>query len=470
MSDADVARPRPAPAADHDAAMQRGIAAAAAIAVRRLAVSQPLPVDPGPAAAELTLDGPGAPLGEVLAALERVVAATPMTAGPRFFNQLFAGHEPAALAAEMLTPLLNGSMYTFKVAGPQVLVEQAVVAKLLAAVGFTDGEGTFTPGGSLANLVAMLLARHAAVASARDDGLGAGTRTVYASAESHYSIRKNAAILGLGRRHVRLVTADGEGRMDPAALDRLLTADRAAGAVPVCVVATAGTTVLGAFDPLAAIADVTERHGVWLHVDGALGGTLLLSPAHRGLLAGSERADSFAWNAHKMMGVALQCSALLVRRRGRLAASLDETADYLFQGDDDAFDPGHRSLLCGRRNDALKLWAAWKHLGDDGWAARVERQLALARYAAAAIAADRSLELLRRPQSVTVCFAVRGADAAAVCERLDATDAVKVGYGTVDGRRAIRLVCVDPVLGADDIDTFLAAVQRTARHLRAGVT
>ncbi len=318
MSDTDVARPRPAPATDHEDAVLRAIAAAAAIAERRFTLSPPLPVDVATAAADLALDGSGVSLDEVLRALERVVARTPMTAGSHFFNQLFAGHEPAALAAEMLTPLLNSSMYTFKVAGPQVLVEQAVLAKLLAAVGFADGEGTFTPGGSLANLVAMLLARHEAVAGARDDGLGAGTRTVYASAESHYSIRKNAAILGLGRRHVRLVAADSEGRLDPAALDRLLAADRAGGAIPVCVVATAGTTVLGAFDPIDAIADVTERHGVWLHVDGALGGTLLLAPDHRGLLAGAERADSFAWNAHKMMGVPLQCSALLVRQRGRL--------------------------------------------------------------------------------------------------------------------------------------------------------
>lgn len=462
MTAAAVTASRPEPLAGHRDALQHAIAAAAAIAEGRLARPQPAPVEPVRVAREVALDGAGEGLDATLAALERVVAATPVTAGPRFFNQLFAGHEPAALAAEMVTPLLNSSMYTFKVAGPQVLVEQAVLARLLAAVGFSSGEGTFTPGGSLANLVGMLLARSRALPTARDDGVGAASAAVYASAESHYSIRKNAAILGLGRRHVRLVPVDRDGRMATAALDQALAEDRAAGTTPVCVVATAGTTVRGAFDRLDAVADVAARHGVWLHVDGAFGGSLLLSPSHRELLAGCERADSFAWDAHKMMGVPLQCSALLVRRRGLLAASLDEAADYLFQGEDDTLDPGHRSLLCGRRNDALKLWAAWRHLGDAGWAARIERQLDLARYAAAAVAADPAFELVAEPQSVNVCFTVRGADAAAVCRRLDAVHGVKVGHGTVAGRRVIRLVCADPTLGADDLDAFLAAVRTAA--------
>src|SRR5690606_15494221 len=131
------------------------------------------------------------------------------------------------------------------------------------------------------------------------------------SAASHYSIRKAAGLAGLGRDGVRTVPVDAEGRMEPEALARMIEEDRATGVVPVMINATAGTTVLGAFDPLPAIADVAERARVWLHVDAAYGGSILLSPRHRGLLAGCERADSLTWDAHKLLNVPLTCSALL---------------------------------------------------------------------------------------------------------------------------------------------------------------
>jgi glutamate/tyrosine decarboxylase-like PLP-dependent enzyme len=253
--------------------------------------------------------------------------------------------------------------------------------------------------------------------------------------------------------------------MDPDALARALAADRAAGLVPALVNATAGTTVRGAFDPIRPLAELAHAAGAWLHVDGALGGSLVLCPAHRHRLDGLELADSFAWNPHKMMGVPLQCSVLLVARRGALGGSLDESADYLFQADDDELNPGHRSIQCGRRNDALKLWAAWLRLGDRGWDERIRRQLDLARLAAAKIAADPAFELLEPPPSINVCFAVRGRDSAVLCERLDREGRLKIGYGTVRGRRAIRLVCVNPDLDASDLDAILGEIRAAADAL-----
>ena len=162
-----------------------------------------------------------------------------------------------------------------------------------------------------------------------------------------------------------------------------LAAAVAAGHTPLAVVATSGTTVTCAFDPLDAVADVCHEHGLWLHVDGCYGASALFSPDHRHRLAGSERSDSFVWNLHKMMGMTQQCTALLVRESERLAACFATGADYLFQPDKQfgEWDSGDRTFQCGRRVDALKLWLTWKARGDAGFAARIDHGVAMADHA-----------------------------------------------------------------------------------------
>lgn len=422
------------------------------------------PGDPGTLAArlDLALGEHGHDPGDVVAGVARILRATPSSSSRRFLNQLFGGRVPAATAAEMLAAVPSISMYTFKAAGAMVLAEREVLARLLAKAGLPGGEATMTPGGSAANLVAMLLARQRAAPDAREHGLDGPPLVAYTSAEGHYSVPKAAGILGVGRANLRRIPATADGGMDASALATAVERDLAAGRRPFLVNATAGTTVRGAFDPLRPIAALCRRHEVWLHVDGALGGSLVLSRTHRRLADGVELADSFAWNLHKMLGVPLPASVLLVARRGDLAATLDEAADYLFQSGDDDLDPGHRSLQCGRRADALKVWAAWRRLGDRGLAERVDRQLALARRAAELIAADPALELLEPPPSVTVCFVVRGRSSETVCERLDAAGILKIGHGAVGERRAIRLVCVNPDLGDDDLRQILEDVKAAA--------
>ena len=124
------------------------------------------------------------------------------------------------------------------------------------------------------------------------------------------------------------------------------------------VIATLGTTSAGVVDPLARIGSLAREAKIWFHVDASFGGSITMSPTHRHVLRGVEQADSIAWNPHKVMGVPLSAAALITRESGPLGQSLDESADYLFQSDDDAYNPGTRSIQCGRRNDALKVWAA----------------------------------------------------------------------------------------------------------------
>jgi sulfinoalanine decarboxylase/sulfinoalanine decarboxylase/aspartate 1-decarboxylase len=341
-------------------------------------------------------------------------------------------------------------------------VEREVLGRMLAAVAYPGGEGTFSPGGSLANMTAMLIARNEALQTVRDEGFRDQRLTVYTSSAGHYSIRKAAGILGLGRESVREVPCDENGTMLPSELERSVGADRDRGLRPFFINATAGTTVLGAVDPIDEIAQIARAHDAWLHVDGALGGSALLSSRYRDLLAGIESSASMAWNAHKMMGVPLACSVLLLRRKGLLAQHLGETANYLFQADEEELNPGTRSLQCGRRADGLKLWAIWKRLGDRGLDTRMTYILDLARTAARFIDSDPDLELVSQPQTVNVCFRIRGVPSAELCDYLDQKGIFKIGHGTVGDRNAIRLVCVNPDLDEARVEAVLGEIKAAA--------
>lgn len=151
--------------------------------------------------------------------------------------------------------------------------------------------------------------------------------------------------------------------MIPEALEKKILECKQEDLVPFFVVATAGTTVYGAWDPLNQIADICERHKIWFHVDAAWGGGLLLSPEHRHNLKGIERAKSVIWNPHKLMGCLLQCSACFIKQDGLLFQCNQMSADYLFQQDkpyDVSFDTGDKAIQCGRHNDIFKLWLMWR--------------------------------------------------------------------------------------------------------------
>ena len=163
-----------------------------------------------------------------------------------------------------------------------------------------------------------------------------------------------------------------------------------------------------------------------------------------------------------MMGVPLSCSAILMKERGLLAQHFNEDATYLFQTDIDDLNPGTRSIQCGRRNDALKLWAAWLYHGDEGYGARLDHLFDLAQFAAGRIEADSALNLVAFPESIAVCFEVKGNSAGDICRRLDLENRLKIGFGEVAGRQAIRLVCVNPDLEKEDIAFALDEIKAVA--------
>ena len=414
---------------------------------------------------DLGLRSEGLSEDEVFALLGQVGEHTTKTSGNRFFNQLFGGRIDVATVADMLVSLMNTSMYTYKAAGINILIEQEVIDRMCQFVGFPEGEGIFTPGGSLSNMMAMTMARNEACPDLKEQGFSGSRLMAYTSCQSHYSIIKNAGLLGIGRANVRHIAVDDQGHLLVDALQEAIESDLAKGYKPFFINATTGTTVLGAFDPVAEIADIAEKFKIWLHVDGAWGGSLILNPNYQSRFEAVTRADSFTWDAHKMMGVPLSCSTILVKEKGLLEKHFSEDANYLFQVDHPELNPGLRSIQCGRRNDSLKVWAAWKLLGDAGYAKRIDRQRALALYMAEQITNDEELSLFIQPESLNVCFSFDGVCSEEICDRLNREGVLKVGYGSFNDHSFIRAICVNPDLSFNDIDLFLDAVKEIVRRM-----
>ncbi|MAL59854.1 MAG: cysteine synthase [Flavobacteriaceae bacterium] len=394
-----------------------------------------------------------------LNSLKELLLNTPKTATSAFFNQLFGGRNDKAVLGDLLAVILNNSMYTYKAAGPQIGVEKVILEKVCAMIGWdTNSGGSFAPGGSMTNFMAMLMARDSKNSHVRMDGVSE-RMTVYTSTESHYSIPKNAAFSGIGRNQVRYIPVDSFGKIIPSKLVESIEEDIKEGYIPTLVNATAGTTVLGAFDDILPLSEICKKYDIWLHIDGAYCGSVLFSNKYKHLIKGVEKADSFSFNAHKMIGTPLTCSLLLVKNKKYLDQSFANEADYLYQTDEDDFNPGKTSLQCGRRNDALKLWTLWKSVGTKGLEAIVDKQFELANVARNYIKSNSGYTLFSFNDSISVCFNYKDIPARELCTLLYEKSQLLVGYGTFDGNEFIRLVTINAQNDKEDIQNFFKVIE-----------
>jgi glutamate decarboxylase len=433
------------------------------------------------------LDVPNEPqtLEQILSDCKETLKYCVKTGHPRFFNQLSTGLDVICLAGEWLTATANTNMFTYEIAPVFTLIEDVVLIKMRECVGWTDGEGDgiFAPGGAISNLYAVAVARHKAMPDSKSAGLSTAPRLVmFTSEQSHFSIRRAAAILGIGTDNVIMIRTDSRGKMDVLDLEAKIDQSKANGSRPFLVVATSGTTVLGAFDPLPEIADVCLKNDLWFHVDAAWGGGALLSKKHRSLLDGIERADSITWNPHKLMGALLQCSAILVKHKGLMEACNSSNATYLFQQDkhyDLTYDTGDKAIQCGRHNDVFKLWLMWRSKGDSGFSKHVEHLMDMSRYFQRRMAEREGFEIvLKNPEFLNICFwyvptSLRGLrhgqerdeKLAKVAPRMKAMMMEKgstmIGYQPLGNRpNFFRLVVSNPGTSRADLDFLLDELER----------
>ncbi|XP_014260530.1 cysteine sulfinic acid decarboxylase [Cimex lectularius] len=321
---------------------------------------------------------------ELLLICRKVARYSVKTSHPYFLNQLYAGVDKYGLAGALFSEALNTNQYTYEVAPAFSLCEMEVIRKSLKLVGFTQGDGIFSPGGSLSNMYGIVLARYQKCPNVKKSGIaGMKPFVVFTSKDAHYSFTKGAHWLGIGTDNVKAIEADFNGRMIPEKIEEAIKMAIKEDKVPIMVNATAGTTVLGAFDKFNDIADICKKYGIWMHVDACWGGSLLFSKDYRYKLNGIERADSISWNPHKMLGAPLQCSMFLVKHTNLLKECNMAGATYLFQQDkmyDVKYDSGDKSLQCGRKVDAFKFWSMWKIRGSDQLSHMVDNAINCAKY------------------------------------------------------------------------------------------
>ncbi|MFC0604035.1 pyridoxal phosphate-dependent decarboxylase family protein [Winogradskyella pulchriflava] len=408
---------------------------------------------------DLSLNADGIIDEELKNTLAQIIKSTPKTASKSFFNQLFGGRNGKATLGDLLAVMLNNSMYTYKVAGPQVGIEKQILKNICALAGYSEtSDGTLAPGGSMSNMMALIMARDAKNVSIRTHGL-TSKMTLYTSSESHYSISKNAALIGIGRNHVRAVNTNKKGEMLADHLNKLIENDISKGFQPFFVNATAGTTVLGAFDDIEAISKVCKKHNLWLHVDGAYCGSVIFSDTYKHLVKGLKLSDSFSVNAHKMLGTPLSCSIIVTQHRAQLHHSFSNEADYLYQTDGDEFNLGKTSLQCGRRNDALKLWTLWKSIGTKGLEKIVDKQFEMAQIARDYIKNHKDYTLYSFEDSISVCFNYKAISASKLCTALYENSELMVGFGKFNNQEFVRMVTINNLLEKEDILTFFETLE-----------
>jgi L-2,4-diaminobutyrate decarboxylase len=379
-----------------------------------------------------------------------------------------------SLAAEAIIAALNQSMDSFDQAPAASVLEQKVIRWLCELVGLPGtAAGTFTAGGTQSNYMGLLLARDHFLLSAkgwasRERGLPPeSSRLRFLCSEvAHFSVEKSAIQLGLGTQAVRQVACDEAFRMRPEKLRHDILDMRAKGLWPAAVVATAGTTDFGSIDPLREISTIAREQGIWLHVDAAYGGALLLSDRYRERLTGLEQADSVTIDFHKAFFQPISCSAFLVADQQRFE-TIRVNADYLNSASREAEgipDLVTRSVLTSRRFDALKLWMSLQALGQEQLGAMIERLAELAKVAAQHIQNSVDLELVAPPEFGAVVFKFRGGTVGArhVNERIPqvlfSEGRAVVGHTVVRGEPALKLTLCNPATEDSHIRELLDTI------------
>lgn len=383
------------------------------------------------------------------------------------------------VVTELSIAAVNQSMDSWDQAPAATEVELHLMRWLAELIGMPPtGTGVMTSGGTASNVLGLTLARSWAARSLGVDVLKSGlppessTWRILCSDQAHFSVQRGAAQLGLGRDAVIGVATTPSGAMDIEALDRTLDEMTANGLRAIAVVATAGTTDLGAIDPLEAIGERASRCDAWFHVDAAVAGAFLLSEQLRPRLTGLADADSVTIDFHKLWWQPFNASALVVRDEERFDL-LRVKSNYLDRGDEleGVVNLVGRSLDTSRRFDAAKVFASLRAIGRRELAHMLEHLLALTRYAGDRLAAHPRFELFAPPTSVMCVFTAPGFkpdDLRAVQQNLLARGEMVLGRTEIGGVSALKFTFMNPLATANDIDHLIALVESEFVAIEAG--
>lgn len=363
------------------------------------------------------------------------------------------------------------------------IIEKKTSHEYAKLFGFTSPHsgGLTFPGGSYSNSTSLTTARSKLFPETKTQGNGNHRFVIFASSHAHYSVEKAAIFCGLGSNAVIKVDVTEDGTLIPEDLEAKINKAKKEGYTPFYVNATAGTTVFGSFDDFNRIADITEKYGLWLHIDGSWGGNIAFSEKHRYKLAGSHRANSITVNPHKALGVPTTCSFLLFPDQRILTEANSLNAPYLFHNSsstEETFDLADGTMGCGRRPDALKLYLGWRWFGTEGYRQRIDHAVDVTRYFAGCILKRSNFVLVSSfpPPFLQTCFyytpngiVSENKEENTRITRLIAHELHRSGKFLVDyapevgpnGRgEFFRAVVNSPIVTADTIDDLLDSIER----------
>mgnify|MGYP001166857593 FL=1 len=391
--------------------------------------------------------------------IREILLKSPKSSSSLFFNQLYGGRHSKAVLGDLLASFINNSMATYKIAGVQVGIEKEIIRNICETIGYNNSfGGTFPTGGSMSNFMSLIMARDKVDKKIKDHGLTENL-IAYTSENTHYSVYKNASFAGIGKKNVRVVPANNKGQMCVKALKILIEKDLDSGLTPFYLNATAGTTVLCAFDNVEDIAKICKKNNIWLHLDGAFGGVVIFSKKYKKLISGIEKTDSFCFNAHKTLGAPLSTSILVVSQKKHLYNSFSNEASYLYQTHDNDYNLGQTSFECGRRNNALKFWTLWKSIGTKGLEKIVNHEFDLAKYAYDYVSSNTDYNLYSFDSSLSICFNYKDYDPVDLCSLLYKNSVLMVGYGKFREQKFIRLVTINAQNTIKEIKHFFKILE-----------
>jgi aromatic-L-amino-acid decarboxylase len=371
-------------------------------------------VKPGELTSQLPASPPstGESMGAILADVDRLITpALTHWNHPSFYAYFATSSSAPGILGELFSAAFDVKAMLWRTSPAASELEEVALRWLRQMMGLGDEfDGIIYDTASVSSMHAIAAAREGLNLRIREEGMSGREDLpllrLYVSEQAHSSIEKGALTLGLGRRSVCKVPTDEEFRMDASALHCLIEEDKRAGALPFCVVATVGTTSTSSIDPVPAIADICERHNLWLHVDAAYAGTAAILPEMRHILAGAERADSLVTNPHKWLFTPFDLSVLYSRRMDTLKRAFSLVPEYLKTSEEDG---AVRNLMdygiqLGRRFRALKLWMIIRYFGHEGLAARIREHCRLAQLFAAWVEESSYWELLAPVPFSLVCL------------------------------------------------------------------
>ena len=401
---------------------------------------------------------------------------------PGYMGRQFSGILPLAGAIDMIGSIVNQPASFYEAGQLPNVAERIMAGEFNRFIGWPEGsyDMVSTSGGALGNMTAILAARNERYPGIWENGYHGleALPAIAVSEECHYSVSRAAGILGIGERQIVKLPVDGKRRIRADAVEAALDAAKAAGLDVFCIVAAAGTTSLGAVDPLERIADIAHARGIWMHVDGAHGASTLVSERFRHKLKGLEQADSFIMDAHKMLFVPTACTLLFYKNRERANKAFNQVASYVFEKDIDTsadnFDSANKNFECTKRPAIVNLWAMWALYGKSVFAGKIDYLIDLTQAFYGLLLEQDDFEAIHEPELNIICFryvpqAMSAASLSAlqdgIRKRINLDNRFFISKVDIDGVAALRVVFMNHRITGEHYAALLSEIRDSGRRI-----